>query len=467
MTLVDIIFHHGGDWIRKSHILYSKKLVHSWEGYDSDLISFIDLVNEYTGELMYIGVQQLIVNGSSSNYYEVVDDSGIRQLLSLISDEFKCLNFYAVDKCELSVNVPNIVHYFDSHPSLTEVGTDCSEVECESESDNDSEGDEVGYDSKELQTIAYQKNREIDVGLQNYKELYKGMSFKDIPEARKCINLYSLANKKDLKQEKSDKERLRYKCVPGCPFVVLIFGDGNLPGVRIKTLNPEHACGEVFDNSRVDYHTIALYFKKKLQDNPMYKIKEMRADIKNVFNTNVSYGKCKRAKREILEKLEGSFIDGYNKLEAYANELRESNPGSDVIINLSKDALAPSVRRFLRMYICFHTLKMGFKEGLRPFIGLDGTFLKGKAKGQLLIVVGLDYNNQTYHLAWAIVDKETKRTWNWFLELLQRSLDLKEGKGITFMSDMQKGLIQAVHTVFPESNHRYCVKHIEANWCKK
>ncbi|XP_075076410.1 uncharacterized protein LOC142163059 [Nicotiana tabacum] len=98
------------------------------------------------------------------------------------------------------------------------------------------------------------------------------------------------------------------------------------------------------------------------------------------------------------------------------------------------------------MYICFHALKMRFKEGLRPFIGLDETFLKGKAKDQLLIVVGLDCNNQTYPLAWAIVDKETKRTWNWLLELLQRSLDLKEGEGITFMSDMQKGLIKAVHT---------------------
>ncbi|OIT02149.1 hypothetical protein A4A49_55141 [Nicotiana attenuata] len=115
MNLVDIMFHHGGDWIREPHVLYSKKFVHSWEGYDSDLISFIDLVNEHTRELMYVGVQQLIVNGPSGNYYEVVDDSGIRHLLSLISDEFKCLNFYAVDECELSVNVPNVVHYSDSH----------------------------------------------------------------------------------------------------------------------------------------------------------------------------------------------------------------------------------------------------------------------------------------------------------------------------------------------------------------
>lgn len=69
-------------------------------------------------------------------------------------------------------------------------------------------------------------------------------------------------------------------------------------------------------------------------------------------------------------------------------------------------------------------MKKGFKGGLRPFIGLDGTFLKGKAKGQLLVAVAQDAMNHFYPLAWAVVDKETKVTLNWFLSLLQKSLDL-------------------------------------------
>ncbi|XP_019225654.1 PREDICTED: uncharacterized protein LOC109207228 [Nicotiana attenuata] len=100
-------------------------------------------------------------------------------------------------------------------------------------------------------------------------------------------------------------------------------------------------------------------------------------------------------------------------------------------------------------------MKSGFKSGLRPFIGLDGTFLKGKAKSQLLVAVGQDSTNHFYPLAWAIVDKETKLTWKWFLGHLQTSLDLKMGEGITFISDMQK------------SYFRFCVRHIEANWCKR
>lgn len=82
---------------------------------------------------------------------------------------------------------------------------------------------------------------------------------------------------------------------------------------------------------------------------------------------------------------------------------------------------------------------MGFKDGLRPFIGLDGTFLKGNSKGQLLTVVGQIFHSHSYLIASAVVDKETKRTWNWFLGHLKRSLDLKEaGEGMTFIPDMQK-----------------------------
>jgi len=63
----------------------------------------------------------------------------------------------------------------------------------------------------------------------------------------------------------------------------------------------------------------------------------MVLDLKRIFELNVSHVKCKRATRMVLESLDSSFSDEYNKLEAYANELRESNPGSDVVVTLSKE----------------------------------------------------------------------------------------------------------------------------------
>ncbi|OIT20542.1 hypothetical protein A4A49_58834, partial [Nicotiana attenuata] len=113
----------------------------------------------------------------------------------------------------------------------------------------------------------------------------------------------------------------------------------------------------------------------------------------------------------VLDKLEGSYLDEYNKLEAYAQELRETNLVTDVVIQISKDAMEEGKRRFLRMYVCFQALKSGFKAGLRPFISLDGTFLKGKCKEMLLVAVAQDSCKHVYLLAWAVMDKETKRTW--------------------------------------------------------
>ncbi|XP_019225351.1 PREDICTED: uncharacterized protein LOC109206933 [Nicotiana attenuata] len=317
MVLVDLIFNYEGAWVTHPEVGYRKNKLHTWSGYDPDLLSYIDIESEVIVELGFLGVQQLIVAGPSGKLYEVKGDVRIRKLTSLLSNEYNVVNLCDVDESYPLIEcIPNIVDYSESFQILDEAGTDW---------------------------------------------------------------------------------------------------------VTIKTLESEHKGGTAYDNSTVDFNTIAHYFKGKLQDNPKYK--------------------CKRAKIMILETSDGSFADQYNKLDAYAIELRESNPGSDVVINISKNALENGKRRFLRMYVCFKAMKMWFKLGLRPFIGVDGTFLKGKAKGQLLVAVGQDAQSYFYPLAWAVVDKETKQSWNWFLQFLQGSLDLKEGEGITFMSDMQKYLL--------------------------
>jgi len=274
--------------------------------------------------------------------------------------------------------------------------------------------------------------------LENFKELQVGMTFKDMKEGRQVLNYYALANKRALTIIKGDTKRTRYGCDEGCPFRCLISRDGKTEGFKIKTFINKHTCEEAFFNARADTITLVQYFKNKLQNNPKYKVKDMRGELENDLKLNVCQSKLKRAKRMSLEKLEGSFIDDYNKLEAYAQELKQSNPGSDVLINISKDALAEGKRNFLRMYMCFDALKKGWKSGLRPLIGLDGTFLKGICKGMMLVALGQDSMNSFYPLTWAIVDKETSRTWCWFIELLKGSLDLKDGAKITFISDMQK-----------------------------
>ncbi|PHT46519.1 SNF1-related protein kinase regulatory subunit beta-3 [Capsicum baccatum] len=153
------------------------------------------------------------------------------------------------------------------------------------------------------------------------------------------VSFYSIVKKRGLKVAKSDPTRVRYKCDVGCLFVCLISEVGKGQGFEAKTLEMKHTCQPCFKNRRASQQALAHYFKNKIQNNRTYKVTDMRKHVDDKFSLNVSYTKMKRVKRIILEKLDGSFIDDFNKLEAYAQELRDTNPESDVVINISKDAL--------------------------------------------------------------------------------------------------------------------------------
>lgn len=54
--------------------------------------------------------------------------------------------------------------------------------------------------------------------------------------------------------------------------------------------------------------------------------------------------------------------------------------------------------------ICFDVMKKSFLDGYRKCIDLDGCFLKQVSKGQLLVIVCKDGNNQIFPPAWVGVE---------------------------------------------------------------
>lgn len=158
--------------------------------------------------------------------------------------------------------------------------------------------------------------------INDYKDLHRSMPFKDIAEDRRYISLHVLANGYNLIIKKSDSKRFMVICKEEYNFVYLISDERHVPSVRVKTLKGEHKCDDPCENYKVSATIIAYYFKEKLQAYPKYKIKEMRVDLKSAFNINAHFENCKRAKRMILEKMEGSFCDDYKKLVGYKNALK-------------------------------------------------------------------------------------------------------------------------------------------------
>ncbi|GJX73104.1 mutator type transposase, partial [Tanacetum coccineum] len=103
------------------------------------------------------------------------------------------------------------------------------------------------------------------------------------------------------------------------------------------------------------------------------------------------------------------------------------------------------------------------KDGKREILGLDGCFMLGPWPGQILTTVGVDATNRIYPVAYAIVEAESKASWCWFLNLLGEDLGIEANFNYTFISNRKKGLIQAIASVFPSAEHRYCVRHIHEN----
>ena len=92
--------------------------------------------------------------------------------------------------------------------------------------------------------------------------------------------------------------------------------------------------------------------------------------------------------------------------------------------------------------------------------------------GILLAATAIDANGCLFPLAHAVVNAENDDNWLWFLQLLltvvqSHALQSLVDKALVFLSNRQKGLLEAVECVFPGCPHGYCLKHLEANFHKE
>nr|GEX54034.1 uncharacterized protein [Tanacetum cinerariifolium] len=107
----------------------------------------------------------------------------------------------------------------------------------------------------------------------------------------------------------------------------------------------------------------------------------------------------------------------------------------------------------------------GFILGCRPYISLDGCHLKGKFNGVLVAATCIDGNNSIFPVAYRVLESENTKSWTWFLNLLKEAIGTPNG--LVISSDMQKGLEVAISEVYPNVEHRECIRHLYSNFKKK
>ncbi|XP_061370246.1 uncharacterized protein LOC133312964 [Gastrolobium bilobum] len=192
-----------------------------------------------------------------------------------------------------------------------------------------------------------------------------------------------------------------------------------------------------------------------IRDQPDWKNTAFINQVHRDHNVHVSKSKAYRAKRMAIDRIEGTNLEQFSKVWKYCAAIRQFSPGSTTIVQSEHMV-------FQRMYISLDACKKGFIYACRPIVCVDGCFLKSHFGGQLLCAVGKDGNENMYPIAFAVVEAETRDSWQWFMQLLLNDIGTFEEKGWVIMSDRQKGLNDVLKAYNCE--HRFCVRHLYSNF---
>lgn len=290
--------------------------------------------------------------------------------------------------------------------------------------------------------------------------LVVGQQFPDVKAFRNAIKEAAIAQHFELRIVKSDLIRYIAKCATdGCPWRIRAVKIPNAPTFTIRSLEGTHTCGR---NAQTGHHQASVdwivnFIEERLRDNINYKPKDILHDIYKQYGIIIPYKQAWRAKERGLQAIYGSSEEGYCLLPAYCEQIKKKNPGS-----CAEVFTAGSDNRFQRLFISFYASIYGFLSGCLPVVGLGAIQLKSKYLGTLMSATSFDADGGLFPIAFGVVDVENDESWMWFLSELNKALGMHTERipELTFLSDAQKSIADAVKRKFPSSSHAICMRHL-------
>ncbi|GJY00102.1 transposase, MuDR, MULE transposase domain protein, partial [Tanacetum coccineum] len=102
-----------------------------------------------------------------------------------------------------------------------------------------------------------------------------------------------------------------------------------------------------------------------------------------------------------------------------------------------------------------------FVDQLRPLLMIDKAHLKGQYKGTILLVVGMDGNNQIVPISYGICIGETGKCWSWWLSIFKECID--DNMKLVIISDRHPTIALAVHNQYLLAFHGIRCRHLMMN----
>ncbi|XP_043693102.1 uncharacterized protein LOC122643554 [Telopea speciosissima] len=347
----------------------------------------------------------------------------------------------------IEADVPLASDVLDNDKGVDEHCTDTSDDDYlgrESDEISDSTSnneDDSGFEDEETEEIREQNSSETNTECESEKGdemsnrqgavdqqivLSVGQDFRNVHHFREVLQEYEVQESIQVYKKKNEKNRVTGICTgKGCTW--RIHASPNSDGITfvIKTLNANHTCQRSsFKNKGVRATWITKKLAINLRADLEMSIQTMDELLKEQYGVTVYPSKLYRAKWIVNEETDGSHARAYQKLESY---------------------------EFM---------------GCRPFIGLDECHLKGVYGGVLVSAISIDGNNGMFSLAYGVVKGECKDSWLFFLHHVLGCIGsvTPTGEPFTFMTNKQKGLIEAIGIKFPVAHHRHCSRHLYNNF---
>ncbi|KAI0513721.1 hypothetical protein KFK09_009751 [Dendrobium nobile] len=232
---------------------------------------------------------------------------------------------------------------------------------------------------------------------------------------------------------------------------------------QVRRLDGVHTCPDInrAGNKLASSAWVANEIEEIVKRNPDIPPKDINNNLEKEYGLSLPYMKLWRSRKQALDNIFGSIDDNYKWVSTLQAELVGRNPGSH--ITYMYDSRDNSFQRF---YVSFKVCVDGFKFGCRPLISLDACHLKSKHLGMLLSATSVDGYNGLFPLGFAVVETKSKNTWLWFLQNLGESIGTQI-EPLAFISDMEKGLGDAIKEVYSTSEHIICIRHLWKNIKKK
>ncbi|XP_047313724.1 uncharacterized protein LOC124917311 [Impatiens glandulifera] len=302
-------------------------------------------------------------------------------------------------------------------------------------------------------------------------DLFEGQCFVDKQTAIDAIKSSHIRESRNYHVLKSTTVLYEAKCtIVTCPWKIRVIKSKRSGYFQITKLPAQHNCllrTIQRDHKKLSSKMIGSVIKQQIMEGPYLKVNNIRNQILAMYKYHVSYKKAWLAKQKAISEVYGDWTISYSKLPKFLSALMHFNPGTSVSIEAVVDVTKLHTSVFKRVWWAFKPIADGWQHA-RPVISIDGTFLKGRYNGKLLIAMGSDSNNHQYPLAYAIVNEETTANWSWFLRRLRRFI-CRSRTGVCIISDRHAGIIEAMKK---EQNgftgdmgiHRFCLYHVRSNF---